>query len=521
MTTPAPFDTSAWEQSEHSLSLSWLISQPELGLDALTDLPAPTFSAVHPCELLDPTPFVRPGVVLLLTGIAFQDFSDATPLVDYVHRVKEAGVVGIGFGVGVVFPEVPAEIHAAEEAGLFLFSVPLPVPFISVLDATREELSRRRIEEHQRLQVAQHSLNEAAMLGEEALLDRARRVLKSSIAVMDSAGKVMSASWLDGGAETEREDLIQQLSDGAKRGFGAARRVGSHHVLSVSMGTQGQSRRGLVAVNVQPFTSHDRALLRHCAGLAELLEQRSVHLRGEQQRLYSLALSIVLSRTRSSSVELSELSTVFQGVADARGLVRPVLLASKMVRTHARAMGQLEEKLDRAGLALCSVDTRETASLILLPGTWTVEQVMVTVDSVRESCRIAIGAPLAWEELDSVVLSALDKACLSIEPGDIVRPQTQPVTWLAEGQENPALDHRRDHTWGALRRHDAVAGDHLATTLEVFLRNSGNVSRTASYLEVHRQTVRTRLRDIERVIEVDLNDPVTVAELTLLSLQQG
>lgn len=65
------------------------------------------------------------------------------------------------------------------------------------------------------------------MLGEAALLDRARRVLKSSIAVMDSAGKVMSASWLDGGAETEREDLIQQLSDGAKRGFGAARRVGS------------------------------------------------------------------------------------------------------------------------------------------------------------------------------------------------------------------------------------------------------------------------------------------------------
>ena len=157
------------------------------------------------------------------------------------------------------------------------------MPFISVLDATREELSRRRIEEHQRLQVAQHSLNEAAMLGEAALLDRARRVLKSSIAVMDSAGKVMSASWLDGGAETEREDLIQQLSDGAKRGFGAARRVGSHHVLSVSMGTQGQSRRGLVAVNVQPFTSHDRALLRHCAGLAELLEQRSVHLRGNSK----------------------------------------------------------------------------------------------------------------------------------------------------------------------------------------------------------------------------------------------
>ena len=86
----------------------------------------------HPCELHDPLEFVEPGAVILLTGMAFEGRPEA--LGEYVRRVAAGGVIGVGFGVGLAFADIPpAMVEAARECDISLFTVARRIPFISLL----------------------------------------------------------------------------------------------------------------------------------------------------------------------------------------------------------------------------------------------------------------------------------------------------------------------------------------------------------------------------------------------------
>ena len=98
-----------------------MANQPDLGIEILHDCGRP-FSVMHPCELRDPREFVGSGVVILLTGMAFEGKSEE--LAEYIHRVAEGGVTGVGFGVGIAFAEVPPSmVEAARECDISLFTV--------------------------------------------------------------------------------------------------------------------------------------------------------------------------------------------------------------------------------------------------------------------------------------------------------------------------------------------------------------------------------------------------------------
>src|SRR5690349_8219584 len=69
---------------------------------------------VHTSELDDPTPFLEGGELLLTTGIKLGGGeADAEALRTYLHRLADAGVVGLGFGVGLTHGEVPEPLVRA------------------------------------------------------------------------------------------------------------------------------------------------------------------------------------------------------------------------------------------------------------------------------------------------------------------------------------------------------------------------------------------------------------------------
>ena len=127
---------------------------------------------MHPCELRDPREFVGSGVVILLTGMAFEGKPEE--LAEYIHRVAEGGVAGVGFGVGLAFAEVPpAMVEAARECDISLFTVALRVPFVSVLARLHDELQRQREEGLELFIAQQGALNDAAIAGLDAQIGRA------------------------------------------------------------------------------------------------------------------------------------------------------------------------------------------------------------------------------------------------------------------------------------------------------------------------------------------------------------
>jgi PucR family transcriptional regulator, purine catabolism regulatory protein len=102
-------------------------------LEPVTELPVPdvVVGGVHVSELIDPTPYLQGGELLLTTGLGLT--GQIAQAHAYVARLARRGVVGLGLGLGPIHERVPRTLtRACEEAGLVLLVVPAPTPFLMV-----------------------------------------------------------------------------------------------------------------------------------------------------------------------------------------------------------------------------------------------------------------------------------------------------------------------------------------------------------------------------------------------------
>jgi DNA-binding PucR family transcriptional regulator len=72
-----------------------------------------------------------------------------------------------------------------------------------------------------------------------------------------------------------------------------------------------------------------------------------------------------------------------------------------------------------------------------------------------------------------------------------------------------------DHTLGALRKYDDRKKAQLISTLRTYLERGMNVGRTAAALFVHQNTVGLRLKKIEEVAGISLQEPESWLRLKL------
>src|SRR6478672_8361626 len=104
----------------------------ETGLELLTgrDAAEAPIRWVHISELIDPTPWLSGGELLLTTGIQLGDEAQQQR---YVERLVQHGIGGLGFGAGLAHDKVPDPIvETAERLGFPLFEVPFEMPFIAI-----------------------------------------------------------------------------------------------------------------------------------------------------------------------------------------------------------------------------------------------------------------------------------------------------------------------------------------------------------------------------------------------------
>jgi purine catabolism regulator len=93
---------------------------------------------VHISELLDPTPWLSGGELLLTTGM---QLDDAAQQREFVARIAEHQLVGLGVGTGFKHDEVPqALLEEAAERDFPVFEVPYELPFIALTEAAFTQL---------------------------------------------------------------------------------------------------------------------------------------------------------------------------------------------------------------------------------------------------------------------------------------------------------------------------------------------------------------------------------------------
>jgi purine catabolism regulatory family protein/PucR-like helix-turn-helix protein/diguanylate cyclase with GGDEF domain len=103
---------------------------------------------VHSTELLDPTPWLRGGELLLTTGLQLSGAKVQRELID---RLAEHRIAGLGFGTGFTHRKLPAALVERARTHEFpLFEVPYELPFIAVTEKVFAQLLHERYELLQR-----------------------------------------------------------------------------------------------------------------------------------------------------------------------------------------------------------------------------------------------------------------------------------------------------------------------------------------------------------------------------------
>lgn len=480
----------------------------------------------HASELADPVPYMEGGEFLLVTATNL-DAENPEAMRRYVRRLAGAGVVGLGFAVGVNYDEVPkALIDAAEEAGLPLLEVPRRTPFIAIAKAVSSAIA----EEQYRAVTAgfevQRELTRAALAGDGPgeLLTRLAAHLDGWAALYDAAGQVVVAApeWAARRAARLTPD-VERLRD---RPAPASVVVGDtdDRVELQSLGT-GRRVRGALAVGTgAALGTAERYAVHSAVALLTLTTARSRSLQGAEQRLGAAVLRMLLAgqpdhaRAVAGDLYGGLLDAPFRLlIAEASDPATPLLLGEAM---EAAALRTGETLLtvpegDRlvvlaadggAAVAACTAYAEAQEARAPAEGTKP-EEDQVVVGLSAPAGPIAVSA--AYKQAEQALSVARRRGRALVEHEELAAGSVLPL--LADD----AVRAFADGMLRALHEHDAKGRGDLVASLRAWLAHHGQWDAAAADLGVHRHTLRYRMRRVEEILGRSLDDPDVRMELWL------
>jgi hypothetical protein len=138
--SPARVESGALRQQATAVcTIADLLSDPALQMRTrVPGDPARAVTRVHPTELADPSPYLRPAELVCTAGAALTTEEACRR---FVATVRGSGAAGICFGLGDFHDQPPpALVAACRQHNVCLLTLPQGVPFVSVadlVDATR------------------------------------------------------------------------------------------------------------------------------------------------------------------------------------------------------------------------------------------------------------------------------------------------------------------------------------------------------------------------------------------------
>jgi purine catabolism regulator len=469
-----------------------LLAYPGLGLrvlagDTLLDR---EIRWVATSEHPDPTPFLQGGELLLTTGMRLGKTLDAVRA--FASRLHDAGVVGIGYGVGVVSEQVPKRLQrAASEHGLVLIEVDVPTPFVAIGKAVSDMLASQQYAEVTRGYRAQQELTRVAVRGGVAGVVRTlARSLDGWVLLLDGRGAVLQA--FPAGARDRAAGLrpeVQRLRSAGRAALSLVQ--ADEHVSVHPVGTGARAQAFLVAGTPRTPLASDRALL----GLAGALLAVVGH-RGDDEP----------ARRRSAAM----LSLVRSGaVADPGTLVDLGATVLRSPSVHVVAAGGTHAEVERwaqgveeAAADDCLVVSAGDTGCAVLAGS------PADDDSLEATHGLCIGVSdacppdrlgAAIEQADRALAAAQARKQTVVRYADVL---AGPVG-LADPADAAAF---ADRLLAPLRAVDDTGGADLLATLRVWLEHHGQLGPAAAALGVHRHTMRHRVRRAESLLGRSLDD---------------
>lgn len=461
-----------------TLRLADVLADPDLSLRLADGDPAALQQPVRWCavtELADPRPFLSGGELVLTTGLGQTD-SDAQR--QFVSRVASRQPVGIGFGIGLTHARIPpATLEEAREHRLPVLEIPYDTPFIAVdrfvADRVLEEQYGRfadLLEEHDTLARA---LLSGQGLG--ALVTALHQIVGAPAMVLSQYGQVLatapaSAAW-----------PVEQILFAARHRSPAAIPVCVPVCVEDAVVAYLCCRRPRRSADVLPYAVS-------LVGLE--MARRQAELAG-QRRLAGQVLEDLVRGTVGAPEAERRLSPFGIRAEDEHALLVATVEAadlSKRLVTSPPLSGATTALLDDCLIAVLEPgqSAREAARLL-----------EAYLGRLGSDVRVGVGGwysgmtGLRWSYYEGY-------EAMSRGPGINEREQMSLSGLLLASDDVPLRDLARD-LLRPLCEFDAAHAGSLVATLRAYLDADGSVATVADRLIVHRNTVRYRIEQIERL----------------------
>src|SRR3954452_4380992 len=467
----------------------------------------------HISELPDPTPWLSGGEVLLTTGLAL-----GTGGREYVGRLHEHGIAGLGIGTGVGGLEVvPPEMAEEAEARDFpLFEVPYETPFIALTEKAFTAIVNAQAAMLQRA-IAAHERLERVVLSErglEGITATLAGLVEGAAAVFDARGDVLARRNLEDTAlETAQAEVRRRAGVRPARGFASAGPLAGRAIVlpvpRTAGGDDGTPQGWLLAARADaPLTELDRLVVHHAVTVValELLRRRVAA--DTERRLAGDVLASLLS----GELEGAELRRRLQpfGLDDR---VSALVLAPPRPLTDAAEVALAAVARTEAGGGLAAGNG--TLSCALLPVAGSEEELFELAERVRGAVSAEIGTELPAGAGRAVpaaeVRRAFHEARWALEAvaleGNGHGPPPRLATYrdlgsfqlLLQLQDDDALRLFCDSILSPIEVGEGPYGGELMRSLEIFIECNGQWERAAKQLFCHRHTLRYRIRRIEEL----------------------
>ncbi|MET7985914.1 MULTISPECIES: PucR family transcriptional regulator [unclassified Streptomyces] len=513
----------------------------------------------HVSELADPVPYMEGGELLLITALKL-DADDPDVMRRYVKRLAGAGVVGIGFAVGVNYDEIPkALVDAAEEEGLPLLEVPRRTPFLAISKAVSAAIAADQYRAVTAGFAAQRELTKQALNGgPEGLLASLAGQVDGWAALYDASGSVVAAApdWAGRRAARLTPDVerLRERPAPASSVVGGEDRVELH-----SLGTGRRPRAALAVGTAGALGTAERYAVHSAIALLTLTTERSRSLHAAEQRIGAAVLGMLLAgepdHARAVAGDLygelldapfrliiAESVSASAGRAHADGNARvgaaaPAKPAVAVTGVKGDPLGGLAEVVEsaaaRSGESVLAVPYGERLVVLAVDGGAAVAacgDYAAVLESARAVPReqgaggagdegelvVGLSAPAgpiaaraAYKQAEQALSVARRRGRFLVEHEELAAGSVLPL--LADD----AVRAFADGLLRALHEHDATGRGDLVASLRAWLSRHGQWDAAAAELGVHRHTLRYRMRRVEEILGRSLDDPDVRMELWL------
>jgi purine catabolism regulator len=484
-----------------------LVGRRDLGLTLRTGRADLAVSWAHISDLVDPTPYLEPGTLLLTTGLALGRTSRRWP--EYTERLARAGVRALGFGVGLRHASVPDPLIAsAVRDGLSVVEVSEPTRFSSVVRAVADELAATERAQQTAAMDSYRGLVRATLTppAHRSVVTRLAAQLDAWVLLLSREGHLLA-----GAPEHARRNAERvRLEISRRRSWHAATiGIGDTRVTLLPVGQSARAAGVLAVGRPCPLSAYERGVVDVAVDLLSLGVAQAAELMDSERRERATVLSLVLAGRCDAARQVAE----SLGIPMPEGPVRlAALTAEAGIRGDLLEMLENERSLQIVS-ALVASDSRGRVVVVLpvVEGDVGVLQAML---SLLDGTRGVIGEAVEMTELarvwpriaalaDTVPTSAAQRL---LTTGDVADMGLLSYVGTAEA-EGWAFALLTPLEGDEARRID------LLSTVWTYLAHNGNTEAASAALGIHRRTLVYRLGRAETLLGRKFSDPGLRAEL--------